>query len=249
LAIGAVYYYNTSTLFAEGPEVAIDRLDSTIHQYQESSSLPTVDAIVAEKRQRAEAEALKAKAAQFSQTPPPQATPTEHTSSFAEEQAEGSQDSVGDLEEEADQQGAFNPETGEINWDCPCLGGMAHGPCGPEFREAFSCFVYSKEEPKGMECIDKFKGMQDCFRRHPEMYGSELEDDEDELEDEIRAQEAGKSQSAPAETQTRAPEPAENTQEAEASHRDARSSQNPSTTGDEGGELIPKDMHDATSKN
>lgn len=36
--------------------------------------------------------------------------------------------SVEELEQEADQQGAFNPETGEINWDCPCLGGMAHGP-------------------------------------------------------------------------------------------------------------------------
>lgn len=67
--------------------------------------------------------------------------------------------------------GAFNPETGEINWDCPCLGGMAHGPCGPEFREAFSCFVFSEQEPKGIDCIEKFKGMQDCFRRHPEVYG------------------------------------------------------------------------------
>ena len=36
--------------------------------------------------------------------------------------------SPGDLEDEAGQEGAFNPETGEINWDCPCLGGMAHGP-------------------------------------------------------------------------------------------------------------------------
>lgn len=31
---------------------------------------------------------------------------------------------------------------GEINWNCPCLGGMATGPCGVEFREAFSCFHY-----------------------------------------------------------------------------------------------------------
>jgi mitochondrial intermembrane space import and assembly protein 40 len=62
-----------------------------------------------------------------------------------------------ELEEEASQEGAFNPETGEINWDCPCLGGMAHGPCGEEFKAAFSCFVYSSEEPKGMDCIDKFK--------------------------------------------------------------------------------------------
>ena len=66
--------------------------------------------------------------------------------------------------------GAFNPVTGEINWDCPCLGGMAYGPCGPEFREAFSCFVYSEQEPKGIECVEKFKAMQDCFRAHPDVY-------------------------------------------------------------------------------
>ncbi|ELU37709.1 CHCH domain-containing protein [Rhizoctonia solani AG-1 IA] len=75
------------------------------------------------------------------------------------------------LEADAANQGAFNPETGEINWDCPCLGGMAHGPCGPEFREAFSCFVYSKEDPKGVDCVEKFKAMQDCFREHPDVYG------------------------------------------------------------------------------
>ena len=40
----------------------------------------------------------------------------------------GSLQGPGELEAEADQQGAFDPETGEINWDCPCLGGMAHGP-------------------------------------------------------------------------------------------------------------------------
>jgi intermembrane space import and assembly protein 40 len=83
------------------------------------------------------------------------------------------------LEQEAQQQGAFNPETGEINWDCPCLGGMADGPCGEEFKAAFSCFVYSKEEPKGMDCIDKFQHMQDCFRLHPEVYGEELAEDDE----------------------------------------------------------------------
>ncbi|KAJ7096232.1 hypothetical protein C8R44DRAFT_812484 [Mycena epipterygia] len=75
--------------------------------------------------------------------------------------------------------GAFNPETGEINWDCPCLGGMAHGPCGPEFREAFSCFVHSEDEPKGINCVEKFQGMQTCFREHPEVYASEIADDEE----------------------------------------------------------------------
>merc|ERR1712093_507795 len=80
-------------------------------------------------------------------------------------------------EQEDPSQAAFNPETGEINWDCPCLGGMAHGVCGEEFKEAFSCFVYSQEEPKGGECIDKFRGMQECFRAHPEVYGEVIEDD------------------------------------------------------------------------
>ena len=62
-----------------------------------------------------------------------------------------------ELQEEAGQEAAFNPETGEINWDCPCLGGMAHGPCGEDFKAAFSCFVFSEEEPKGIDCIEKFK--------------------------------------------------------------------------------------------
>ncbi|KAJ5955383.1 hypothetical protein N7501_009662 [Penicillium viridicatum] len=64
-----------------------------------------------------------------------------------------------ELQEEAGQEAAFNPETGEINWDCPCLGGMAHmahGPCGEDFKAAFGCFVYSEEEPKGIDCIEKF---------------------------------------------------------------------------------------------
>ncbi|KAK6198705.1 uncharacterized protein RJT21DRAFT_50623 [Scheffersomyces amazonensis] len=75
---------------------------------------------------------------------------------------------------------AYNPETGEINWDCPCLGGMAHGPCGEEFKEAFACFVYSETEPKGIDCIKKFEAMRSCFRKYPEHYKEELyEDDED----------------------------------------------------------------------
>ena len=40
-----------------------------------------------------------------------------------------------------DEYGIILP-SGEINWDCPCLGGMAHGPCGQEFKDAFSCFHY-----------------------------------------------------------------------------------------------------------
>lgn len=30
-----------------------------------------------------------------------------------------------------------------------------------------------------MDCIEKFKGMQDCFREHPDVYGGELEEEEE----------------------------------------------------------------------
>lgn len=121
----------------------------------ENENLPTIDELAAARKAR--------------QTP-----------SAAPVQASEVAPAVEELEEEAEGEGAFNPETGEINWDCPCLGGMAHGPCGPEFREAFSCFVYSKEEPKGMDCVDKFGGMQECFRKHPDIYGEELADDDED---------------------------------------------------------------------
>lgn len=82
---------------------------------------------------------------------------------------------------------AYNPETGEINWDCPCIAPMVQPPCGEKFKEAFSCFVYSKEEPKGSDCIDMFREMQTCFQAHPEVYGDlatgEDEDDEDDEEE------------------------------------------------------------------
>lgn len=37
------------------------------------------------------------------------------------------------------------------------MGGMADGPCGEDFKTAFSCFVFSEQEPKGMDCIEKFQ--------------------------------------------------------------------------------------------
>ncbi|BGP20966.1 Oxidoreductase [Rhodosporidiobolus nylandii] len=61
---------------------------------------------------------------------------------------------------------------------------MADGPCGEEFKQAFSCFVYSEAEPKGIDCVEKFRGMQECFRKYPDIYGSEAEDLEAEEEDE-----------------------------------------------------------------
>ena len=45
---------------------------------------------------------------------------------------------------------------GDINWNCPCLGGMASGPCGEQFKAAFSCFHYSKGDVKGSDCVNQF---------------------------------------------------------------------------------------------
>ncbi|XP_054472110.1 mitochondrial intermembrane space import and assembly protein 40 [Anoplopoma fimbria] len=71
-----------------------------------------------------------------------------------------------------EEQGLILPN-GDINWNCPCLGGMASGPCGSQFKEAFSCFHYSKEELKGSECIDNFRNMQECMQKYPELYPQE----------------------------------------------------------------------------
>lgn len=65
--------------------------------------------------------------------------------------------------------------SGEINWNCPCLGGMASGPCGTVFKEAFSCFHYSKAEVKGSECLEQFRAMQECMQHYPELYPQEDE--------------------------------------------------------------------------
>ncbi|KAJ3865654.1 hypothetical protein EV359DRAFT_72291 [Lentinula novae-zelandiae] len=110
---------------------------------------------------------------------------THHISASPSQNPEGSTESSTKSEAETEasdgaSQGAYNPETGEINWDCPCLGGMAYGPCGPEFREAFSCFIYSEEEPKGINCVEKFQAMQTCFRAHPEVYADEIMDDDED---------------------------------------------------------------------
>lgn len=235
-------------MFAEEPEAAIQRLDESVRHIQESN-LPTVDTIVEEKRQRQAQRAAEEKG-----------TGTQTVQVEAEQVDDTNEDGLGSLEDEADQQGAFNPETGEINWDCPCLGGMAHGPCGEEFRAAFSCFVYSQEEPKGVECIEKFKGMQDCFRLHPEMYGSELEDDEDELEEELHAREGAQqsrdAQSTPAPEASAQPahEVSSETSEKGKPVEGQSHTDSPDTTpksvdasGDEGGDLLPKDAHDASS--
>jgi len=73
---------------------------------------------------------------------------------------------------EAEEQypGAVSPD-GNINWDCPCLGGLgSEGPCVDSFKEAFSCWFFSESEEKGEECVEKFFDMSDCMKNNAEFY-------------------------------------------------------------------------------
>lgn len=79
-------------------------------------------------------------------------------------------------------------EDGSLNWSCPCLGGMATGPCGVEFREAFQCFHYSEADPKGSDCLEPFREMSKCMSEFPGVYGNKEDNvmnvnDDDDNED------------------------------------------------------------------
>ncbi|KAI4716807.1 hypothetical protein E4T48_07023 [Aureobasidium sp. EXF-10727] len=258
LAGALVYYYNTSNVFAEEQSYVRHAPPET---QIESETLPTLDAVTA-KRHALQAQ-VKADAEADARKVAATATEAAHkvreatTNAPVPEPEDGAlAGSPEDLEEEAGQQGAFNEETGEINWDCPCLGGMAHGPCGEQFREAFSCFVFSKEEPKGMDCIDKFKNMQNCFREHPDVYGAELEDD---VEAEAREQDAPAGQSSQP-TQPEANPAAEKVADRGSDHPEAiqgkRERSNAATEQvkrdhdlmSESDSLVPKAAHDATGQ-
>jgi intermembrane space import and assembly protein 40 len=93
------------------------------------------------------------------------------------------------------------------------------------------------------------------------MYGSELEDDEDELEEELHTRDAAPAGDAPSQptadaaasaAKEVAPEPSKPSKKAPAedSHRDSivTSAEDAQKAGDEGGKLVPKGAHDTTSK-
>ncbi|KAG6060376.1 hypothetical protein E4U17_004555 [Claviceps sp. LM77 group G4] len=177
LAFAAVYYYNTSTIFADSFE-AEEPLTRTAPSSFPEPGTPTVDSVVDKQRQELETKTQDLNTVSETRLAESATLESQRSTEAQTDAATASPEE--DLEEDVPREAAFNPETGEINWDCPCLGGMAHGPCGEEFKAAFSCFVYSTDEPKGMDCIDKFQGMQECFRKYPDHYGAELTDDDDD---------------------------------------------------------------------
>ena len=73
--------------------------------------------------------------------------------------------------------GAILPD-GTINWDCPCLGNLPNGPCGPSFRESFQCWVENKDDEKDFaeNCYEKFVAWEACLGEHRAIYRPEEED-------------------------------------------------------------------------
>nr|CAB3263827.1 mitochondrial intermembrane space import and assembly protein 40-A-like [Phallusia mammillata] len=69
--------------------------------------------------------------------------------------------------------GAILPN-GEINWECPCLGNLPNGPCGPDFREAFSCWVDNREDESTFaeKCYENFVKWESCLSEHKDVYKS-----------------------------------------------------------------------------
>lgn len=56
---------------------------------------------------------------------------------------------------------------------------MASGPCGEQFKSAFSCFHHSTEDMKGSDCVDQFRAMQECMQKYPDLYPQEEEEEEE----------------------------------------------------------------------
>ncbi|XP_077232326.1 uncharacterized protein LOC143868723 [Tasmannia lanceolata] len=79
---------------------------------------------------------------------------------------------------------------GELNWTCPCLGGLPYGPCGFEFREFFGCIhkAQESEDPdksRTQECFPKFAAMKECFSHFPKLYPPDEDGPETDLGDQF----------------------------------------------------------------
>ncbi|KAI8384954.1 uncharacterized protein BYT42DRAFT_564193 [Radiomyces spectabilis] len=59
------------------------------------------------------------------------------------------------------------------------LGGVSTSPCG---EGECSCFVYSDADPKGGDCIEKFKAVQNYSSQYPGAYGNEIDDNDNKEE-------------------------------------------------------------------
>lgn len=91
-----------------------------------------------------------------------------------------------DEEEVHDGPVGFVQPNGELNFGCPCVGGLHAGPCGYEMREFISCNFYNsqdKEDPRGHECDDKMYAMMQCIDKHEEYYKHKMSSDPEDEDD------------------------------------------------------------------
>lgn len=87
--------------------------------------------------------------------------------------------------EQEEAQGAIR-EDGSINWECPCIQREVVGPCGVEFRTAFSAYVEMKKEgdtKPSENFMAAIKEFNSCSVKYPEYYFSGGKDEEDEDDD------------------------------------------------------------------
>lgn len=73
---------------------------------------------------------------------------------------------------------AVDPITGNINWECPCMGENPTGICGELFKSAFRCYVkhYQNQADDGLplECITSFQRLTECQESHPQLNVTEV---------------------------------------------------------------------------
>ncbi|KAG0670900.1 Oxidoreductase [Maudiozyma exigua] len=54
----------------------------------------------------------------------------------------------------------------QIDWDSPSVMKVTNGNCGNEFKDAFQCFLKSKQIERGSDCIDTFNKIQNCLSKY-----------------------------------------------------------------------------------
>eukprot|EP00897_Mesotaenium_endlicherianum_P005477 jgi/Mesen1/4958/ME000248S04240 len=75
---------------------------------------------------------------------------------------------------------------------CPCVAELRDGPCGESFVEAFTCYIKSKADEKGSDCIKPFLAMQTCIQAHPEAFNFDEEGDDEEKDEQTQQAAQGK---------------------------------------------------------
>ena len=90
--------------------------------------------------------------------------------------------------------GFIKQDTKELNWDCPCVGWVVSGPCGYEFRKAFECSYYSKDETHPEECGKARDNVVQCMRDHPHIFGRKDDGGDSGLikDEEVASRESGR---------------------------------------------------------